>query len=73
MPAEVVRIMPGSIDICSGAYSSHLNPHLKEMVPVYLNSTVCVGFDNSRVFSLVVADGLVAVIRRDSDSGSDDS
>lgn len=57
----------------SGSYSSHLNPHLKEMVPVYFNSTVCVGFDSSRVFDLLVAVGLVAVIRRDSDSGSGDS
>lgn len=52
---------------------SHLKPHLNEMVPVYFNSTICVGFFSSRILVLLVADGAVAVTRRDSDKGSLDS
>ena len=55
-------------------YSSHWNDHLKDRVPVDLNSTIFVGLYSSKIFTLLDVDGAVAVISSDSDIGSvDDS
>ena len=52
------------------AYSSHLNDHRNDMVPVYLNSTIEVGLHSSTVLTLVTADGAVATASNDSEVGS---
>lgn len=51
-------------------YSSHLNDHLKEYIPVYLSSTVQVGLYSSIVFNLLAAEGAYAVANSDSEVGS---
>jgi hypothetical protein len=51
-------------------YSSHLNDHRKDKVPVYLISTTEVGLHNSIVLTLFTGDGAVAVASNDSDMGS---
>ena len=51
-------------------HSPHMKFHLNDNVPVYFNSTICVGLHSSSTLALLVLAGAVTVIRSDSDEGS---